>query len=108
MKIKNFLKIAALVMFIGLVNPVNVLASSSVKIMNATDPATDAKMLATITARVNEIQSMDKENLTSSEKKALRNELKDMKKQASTLDQRVYLSVGAIIIIILLLILILR
>ena len=108
MKIKNFLKVLSLVMCIALVNPVNVLAVGPVKTVVATDPAKEAQMLANITARVNEIQNMDKENLTGAEKKALRTELKDMKKQASALDQRVYLSVGAVIIIILLLILILR
>lgn len=57
--------------------------------------------------RVEEIRNMDKSNLTRSEKKALRKELKEMKEQARGLNQGVYLSVGAIIIIILLLILIL-
>jgi len=51
---------------------------------------------------------MDKTNLSSSEKKALKKELKELKTQATEGSSRgVYLSVGAIIIIILLLILIL-
>ncbi len=60
--------------------------------------------------RLREIKDMDKSNLTSSEKKALRKELKQMKKEARADNGRrngVYLSVGAIIIIILLLILLL-
>ncbi|HTM99959.1 MAG TPA: hypothetical protein VL088_14485 [Pedobacter sp.] len=57
--------------------------------------------------RVEQIRSMDKSNLTRTEKRALRKELKEMKEQARVLQQGVYLSVGAIIIIILLLILIL-
>ena len=57
--------------------------------------------------RVEEIRSMDKSNLNREEKRALRKELKEMKAQASGLNQGVYLSVGAIIIIILILILIL-
>lgn len=60
-----------------------------------------------IVERVNEIKNMDKSQLTRSEKKALRSELKDMKTQARGIGGGVYLSVGAIIIIILLLILIL-
>ncbi|MEP6674126.1 MAG: hypothetical protein ABJA78_03200 [Ferruginibacter sp.] len=108
MKLKNFLRIAALVVMIAIVNPVSSFAMPAKIAAIAGDPEKDAKTLADITRRVNEIQNMDKENLTGSEKKALRSELKDMKNQASTLDRKVYLSVGAIIIIILLLILILR
>lgn len=57
--------------------------------------------------RVEEIRKMDKSDLTRVEKKALRNELKEMKQQAREMQKGIYLSVGAIIIIILLLILIL-
>jgi hypothetical protein len=60
-----------------------------------------------ISARVNEIKAMDKSSLTRVERKALRAELKDMRKEAKAIGGGVYLSVGAIIIIILLLILIL-
>lgn len=60
-----------------------------------------------ITDRVEEIRAMDKSDLTSSERKELRKELKEMKQQARAMSGGVYLSVGAIIIIILLLILIL-
>lgn len=63
--------------------------------------------LTRIMSRVDEIKAMDKSNLTKVERKALRSELKEMKKAANGLNQGVYLSVGAIIIIILLLILIL-
>ncbi|WP_316798700.1 hypothetical protein [Pedobacter frigidisoli] len=63
--------------------------------------------LEKIKDRVEEIKSMDKSNLTSAERKALRKELKEMKNQARAMSGGVYLSVGAIIIIILLLILIL-
>jgi peptidoglycan hydrolase CwlO-like protein len=55
--------------------------------------------------RLNEIKAMDKSNLTSSEKKELRTELKSLKKEMRKSTSGVYLSVGAIIIIILLLIL---
>jgi hypothetical protein len=58
-----------------------------------------------IETRLVEIRDMDKTNLTSSEKKGLRKEVKDLKKKARS--NGVYLSVGAIIIIILLLILLL-
>ena len=77
-------------------------------IASPSDSASDSKIAAQIVSRVNEIQAMDKTNLSSSEKKALRKELTGLKKQAEGLDSKVYISVGAIIIIILLLILILR
>jgi len=60
-----------------------------------------------ITNRVEEIKAMDKSDLSRSERKELRRELKEMKQQARAMGGGVYLSVGAIIIIILLLILIL-
>lgn len=62
--------------------------------------------LEEIKSRVEEIRDMDKSTLSASEKKALRAELKTLKKEAQA-TRGVYLSVGAIIIIILLLILIL-
>ena len=58
-----------------------------------------------IESRLVEIKKMDKSNLTQAEKKELRKEVKDLKKQAK--NNGIYLSVGAIIIIILLLILLL-
>jgi hypothetical protein len=58
-------------------------------------------------ARINAIKNMDRSNMSSSEKKALRKELRAMKHQARSSNGGVYLSVGAIIIIILLLILLL-
>ncbi len=58
-----------------------------------------------IETRLVEIRHMDKTNLTSSEKKELRKEVKDLRKQAR--NSGIYLSVGAVIIIVLLLILLL-
>lgn len=60
-----------------------------------------------ISRRVEEIKDMDKSELSRQDRKDLRNELLEMKKEAKATSGGVYLSVGAIIIIILLLILIL-
>ena len=60
-----------------------------------------------ISRRVKEIKGMDKSELSRQDRKDLRNELLEMKKEAKAMNGGVYLSVGAIIIIILLLILIL-
>ena len=70
--------------------------------------------LQEIKARVNEIKSIDKSTLTHEQKKELRVELREMRKEARAINSSdgmgggIYLSVGAIIIIILLLILILK
>ena len=72
------------------------------------DSTRDAAVASQMMVRLNEIQAMDKTSLSPAEKKDLTKELMKMKKQADGLDNKVYLSVGAIIIIILLLILILR
>lgn len=104
---KSFLAIVAVSACIVLAVPAAAYASKSVITVTG-DPEKEIKMLSEITQRVIEIQNMDKSNLSASEKKSLRKELMDMKKKAGSLDQRVYLSVGAVIIIILLLILILR
>ena len=54
--------------------------------------------------RLEEIKAMDKSELSSSEKKELRKEVKSIKSQLRSTGNGVYLSVGAIIIIVLLLI----
>lgn len=68
--------------------------------------AAQQQELQNIKNRVEEIRTMDKSNLTSAERKEIRQELREMKKRADFLGNKVYLSVGALIIIILLLILI--
>lgn len=56
--------------------------------------------------RLNEINAMDKSNLSFSEKRELRREVKAIKKSMAEHTNGVYISVGAAIIIVLLLILI--
>lgn len=57
--------------------------------------------------RLSEIKAMDKSNMTSSEKRQLRKEVRTLKTNLAGLSGGVYLSVGAIILIVLLLILLL-
>lgn len=57
--------------------------------------------------RLEEIKKMDKSELTSSERKSLRKEVRAIKTNLKSTGNGVYLSVGAIIIIILLLIILL-
>lgn len=61
----------------------------------------------TLLSRLDEIKAMDKSSMKSSEKKALRKEVRAINAELRSTGNGVYLSVGAIIIIILLLILLL-
>lgn len=57
--------------------------------------------------RLEELKAMDKTEMSSGEKKALRQEVRGIKKELRAVSGGVYLSIGAIIIIVLLLILLL-
>ncbi|WP_443936617.1 hypothetical protein [Pedobacter sp. MW01-1-1] len=103
---KKFIYTFALIFSLGLCFNTTYAANKPAK--NPTElTAEQSIQLEKIKSRVEEIKAMDKSNLTKAERKALRNELKEMKNQARAISGGVYLSVGAIIIIILLLILIL-
>ena len=78
-------------------------SSNSLVISKAEEKAhADAMIL-----RLHAIKEMDKSNLSSSEKKMLRKEVRSMKKELAQSNGGIYLSVGAVIIIILLLIILL-
>ncbi|MBC7653818.1 MAG: hypothetical protein H7098_05000 [Oligoflexus sp.] len=91
--------------FLLLTGSVNV-ASATVK--NGKQPLTEQQQvqLLKLTNRVEEIRDMDKSSLTRDQKKELRSELKDMKKQANAISNSgIYLSVTALLVIIIILIL---
>ena len=67
----------------------------------------DEAKVKVLEVRLNEINKMDKSNLTTSDKRELRKEVRSIKKQMSELGGGVYISVAAIIIILLLLIILL-
>lgn len=72
------------------------------------DPVTVTNTrVAELTQRMLEIKAMNKSELTRTERKNLRNELREAKKEMKVNNGGIYLSLGAIIIIILILILIL-
>ena len=77
------------------------------EIMQRYRKAKTAKQRALIKAELEEIKTMDKSELKSSEKKALRKEVRAINAELRSTGNGVYLSVGAIIIVILLLILLL-
>ncbi len=101
---KKIISLLLLAMCLTMVMPA--FAANETPIVNTETPNNDATAQQLIT-RLKEIRDMDKSNLTSSEKRALRKEVREMKKEVKRSQQGVYLSVGAIIIIVLLLILLL-
>ena len=87
-----------------------VLLSMFSPVMANTDPGTsvnsiDARAMA-LETRLNEIKALNKHEMTRAERKALRKEVKEIKKELAV-GGGVYLSVGAILLIALLLILLL-
>ena len=98
---KKIIPVLLMAMFISVLTPAFATNTTPV---NSTELPKEV-LARQIESRLVEIRNMDKTNLTSSEKKELRNEVKSLKKQARK--SGIYLSVGAIIIIILLLILLL-
>lgn len=85
------------------------LASPSISFATATDPATANReaQAQRLTNRLEEIKAMDTKQMSRSEKKALRVEVKTIKKELAAVGGGVYLSIGAILLIVLLLILLL-
>jgi len=79
-------------------------------IMTTSDPVSDEAAAAraqVLINRLEEIKAMDKSNMTRTEKRALRKEVKAIRAELRSTSNGIYLSIGAIIIIILLLILLL-
>ena len=72
-----------------------------------TEKTAEAARAEVLLNRLEEIKSMDKSEMTRTEKRALRKEVKSIKSELAANNNGIYLSVGAIIIIILLLILLL-
>jgi hypothetical protein len=107
MAIKKFLRMAPLAILLAIAIP----ASSAVIVPDSpktnSSPATESPRAQQLLQRLEEIKDMSKSELTSSEKKDLRKEVRSIKKEMKAISGGVYLSVGAIIIIILLLILLL-
>jgi hypothetical protein len=84
-------------------------ASPVVSFANTTDPVTEQKeaQAQRLAQRLEEIRSMDTKSMSRQEKKALRTEVRTIKKEMAAISGGVYLSIGAILLIALLLILLL-
>jgi hypothetical protein len=102
MRTKKILQMASLMMLLAIAVPAN-----SAVMAPETSKTTENTRAEVLTQRLEEIKNMDKSDMSRMEKKDLRNEVKDIKKEMKGMSGGVYLSVGAIIIVILLLILLL-
>jgi hypothetical protein len=82
-------------------------ANKITPVTTATNEPAEAARAKTLLLRIDEINSMDKSNLNSSEKKVLRKEVRSIKKELTAMGNGIYISVGAILIIILLIVILL-
>lgn len=100
MSIRYFTNILGVVMVFALATPALASHPDGIRVK------TEARA-AQLKNRLAEIKALDRSQLSAKEKKALRMEVKGIKKELSTMAGGVYLSVGAVILIVLLLILLL-
>ncbi len=107
MTVKNVLKTASIAMLLSITVPAaaHIMVSDTTQI-NATAKTDDMKAQELL-LRLKDIKDMDKSVLSRVDKKSLRKEVKESRKELRALKGGIYLSVGAIIIIILLLIILL-
>lgn len=106
MKTINLFKTSFLLIFLTLAIPF----TSSAWDKEKPDPATEAANKAEVQRlerRLSEIKEIDHKSLSKAERKALRKEVKEIKRQVNAISGGVYISVGALILIVLLLILLL-
>ncbi len=87
--------------------PTTMSAKTIEPISSSNNPKEVPAAVTVMLNRLEEIKKIDRSELNSSEKKALRKEVKAIKSSLKASGNGVYLSVGAIIIIVLLLILLL-
>lgn len=107
---KNLALCIMSVIFLMTFNPTMLKATAEgTPIANATNHVIESTDVKAMTDRIYEIKSMDKSQLSSTEKRELRVELQGIKKELRHMNGHggIYISVGGLIIIILLLIILL-
>jgi hypothetical protein len=103
MKTYRLLQPLLVVLLITVGTPV--LATVTENVIPATE--TPEQKLERFNRRIEEIKTMDKSTMSRSERKALKEEVRQIRDEAKALSGGVYLSVGALLVVILLLILLL-
>lgn len=95
-----------IIAFFSTISPTAVFANTDPTTSEVKDDKeeNDAKAIL-LNNRLEEIKDIDKSELDRSERKALRKEVKEIKKELKAIGNGVYISTGAIIIIILLILL---
>lgn len=107
MTVKKILRIVTVTMFITIAIPTYSATTINGSPKRANTSKNEEPRAQQLLLRLENIRDMNKSELTNSEKRNLRKEVKGIKKEMKVLSGGVYLSVGAIIIVILLLILLL-
>ena len=107
MNSKKFLRMVSLVAVLAISLPAISAEAPKNPVQTATATANKEERATEMLQRLDVIKSMSKSELTRVEKRNLRKEVREIKKEMAVGNGGVYLSVGAVIIIILLLILIL-
>jgi hypothetical protein len=102
MKIHSILKSLLVVFLFATITPA--LATANPESGAISEPEARATVLK---SRLDEIKTIDKAELTREERKELRREVREIKKELAAVSGGVYLSIGAILLIALLLILLL-
>lgn len=103
MNAKKILRTASLALLIAVSMP----ASSAIIAPGTAGTKTENSRTRELVQRLEYIKGLDKSEMTRLEKKSIRKEVVEIKKEMKVMSGGVYLSVGAIIIVILLLILLL-
>ena len=106
MTTKKLFRIAPLAILLAIAIPASAIVDPGTPPATSTTKTEDPRAQQLL-QRLEVIKSMSKSELTGSEKKELRKEVKGIKKEMKAIKGGVYLSIGAIIVIILLLILLL-
>lgn len=88
-------------------NPIQSVAATEATPTSVPATNADAAKVKVMETRLNEIDAMDKSNLSASEKKSLRKEVRAIKRDIKEAGGGVYVSVGALLLIIILLIILL-
>lgn len=107
MNTKKFLRMVTLFAVLAISLPAISAETPKNTVHTATAADNKEERASEMLQRLNVIKSMSKSELTRVEKRNLRKEVREIKKEMANRNGGVYLSIGAIIIIILLLILIL-
>ena len=105
MNLQKLQRIVLIVMCITLTLPA--FSTAATPYTESTAPVNNDTREGYLINRLQEIKTITKNDLSRVEKKALRKEVKEIKKELRATQNGIYLSVGAIIIIVLLLILLL-